>query len=131
MKLVKNIPEYWEFIREVRNNYIIQKGFVEEVYITTRQQIEYMGRYNDCYYICLHKKDPIGFIGEINGDIRLAVIVEYQRLGVGRFMLNEFMKLRPNSCAKIKLNNIASIKLFESCGFIYQGKDEQFYYFKR
>ncbi len=32
-------------------------------------------------------------------------------------MINELMKLRPNSYAKVKLDNNASVKLFESCGF--------------
>ena len=39
-KLVQNEPKYWEFIRIVRNDPEMQKGFVEIVNITTEQQIE-------------------------------------------------------------------------------------------
>jgi len=130
LRLIKNEPKYWEFIRIVRNDPEMQKGFVEIVNITTEQQIKYMNKYGDGYYICLNENnEPIGFIGEVNDDIRVAVIVDFQRKGIGKFMVNEFMKIRPNSYAKMKFDNIASKKLFESCGFTYVKADEKFYYF--
>ena len=132
MKLIINEPKYWEFIREVRNDPEMQKGFVDNVQITTEQQIAYMKKYNNEYYICLNEENqPIGYIGEISDDIRVAVIPEFQRKGVGKFMVNEFIKIRPNSYAKMKFDNIASKKLFESCGFIFTYKDERFNYYKR
>lgn len=130
LKLVQNEPKYWEFIRIVRNDPEMQKGFVEIVNITSEQQINYMNKYGNGYFICLNEKDePIGFIGEVNDDIRIAVIAEYQKKGVGKFMVHEFMKLKPNSYAKMKLDNIASKKLFESCGFTYVKTDENFHYY--
>lgn len=132
MKLVQNEPKYWEFIRLLRNDPTIQKGFVEEVSITTEQQIKYMQKYCDNYYICIMEDgEAIGFIGEIEDDIRVAVIWEFQKMGVGKFMVNEFMKLRPNSYAKMKHDNVASKKLFESCGFTYVKVDENFYYYEK
>ena len=132
MKLVENEPKYWEFIRIVRNDPEMQKGFVEIVDITPEQQITYMGKYGDGYYICLNENnEPIGFIGEVDDDIRVAVIAEFQKMGVGKFMVNEFMELRPNSYAKMKFDNIASKKLFESCGFEYVKKDDKFYYYEK
>ena len=132
MKLVQNEPKYWEFIRVVRNDPEMQKGFVEIVDITSEQQIKYMSKYGNGYYICLNKNDePIGFIGEVNDDIRIAVILEEQRKGVGMFMVEEFMKLRPNCYAKMKFDNIASKKLFERSGFTYIKKDDKFYYYKK
>ena len=132
MKLVKNDPQYWNFIRELRCDPEIQKGFVEQVDITPAQQAQYMVVYNDNYYICLDGDgEPIGFIGEVEDDIRVAVIKEAQRMGVGKFMVNEFMKLRPDSYAKMKHDNIASKNLFESCGFTYVKKDDNFYYYEK
>ena len=61
--------------------------------------------------------NPVGFVGQIDGDIRVAVDPEYQGKGVGKFMINQIMKLHPESIAKVKLGNEASIRLFESCGF--------------
>lgn len=132
MKLVQNEPKYWEFIRIVRNDPEMQKGFVEEVQITTEQQINYMNKYNDNYWVCLNDEDePIGYIGEIDDDIRVAVIVEVQQKGVGMFMVEELMKLRPNCYAKMMHDNIASKKLFERCGFICVKKDNKFYYYEK
>ena len=129
--MVKNEPMYWEFIRKVRNDPEMQKGFVEQVDITPEQQEKYMQKYNDNYYICLYDSKPVGFIGEIDDDIRVAVIPSMQGMGLGKYMVNEFMKLRPNSYAKMKHDNVASKKLFESCGFTYSHKDELFFYYKK
>jgi RimJ/RimL family protein N-acetyltransferase len=131
MKLVQNESKYWDFIRRVRNDPEIQTGFVEKVNITPEQQAKYMAKYNDGYFICLSDEQPIGFIGEVEDDIRVAVIQEFQKRGVGKFMVNEFMKLRPNSYAKMKHDNIASKKLFESCGFVYVKMDEEFFYYEK
>ena len=128
LKLVQNEPKYWEFIREVRNDPEIQKGFVEIVEITLIQQAKYMEKYNDDYWICLNwDGQPIGYVGEIENDIRLAVIDDAQRNGVGIFMVHELMGLRPDSYAKMKHDNIASKQLFEKAGFSYVKMDENFY----
>lgn len=131
MELVKNEEKYWDFIRKLRTDPEIQHGFVEQVEITPDQQAKYMAKYNDCYYICLFIEKPIGFVGEVDGDIRVAVIHSYHKRGVGKFMINELMKLRPDSYAKMKHDNIASKKLFESCGFTYVKKDNKFCYYEK
>ena len=51
-------------------------------------------------------------------------------MGVAKFMLSEIEKLWPNSYAKIKPENIASQKLFQSAGYevfylIYKKSDSQ------
>jgi RimJ/RimL family protein N-acetyltransferase len=130
-KLVQNEPGYWEFIRLVRNDPEIQKGFVEVVQITAEQQKNYMEKYNNNYFICLKDGEPVGYIGEIDDDIRVAVIVKEQRKGVGRFMVREFMKLRPNSYAKMKHDNVASKRLFESCDFNFVDENDKFKYYKK
>jgi RimJ/RimL family protein N-acetyltransferase len=37
--------------------------------------------------------------------------------GVGKFMINECMKIWPTAFSKVKIDNEASMKLFEACGF--------------
>ena len=60
---------------------------------------------------------PAGFIGAVEGDIRVAVSPFFQNQGVGKFMLNTFLEDNKKIQAKVKIENKASLKLFESCGF--------------
>ncbi len=48
------------------------------------------------------KDNPIGYIGVIDNDIRVATHPDHQGKGVGSFMVNEIMKIHPNAFAKVK-----------------------------
>lgn len=117
MKLVKNKYVYWEFIRNLRNLDGVRQGFIKQGYISLEQHEEYMKKYSDCYYICLNNEIPAGYIGVIKDDIRVATHPNFQGIGVATFMVNEVMKMFPKAVAKVKVDNIASLRLFESCGF--------------
>jgi len=119
MTLVKNEPKYWEYIRWVRNHPSTQSGWVtQSPDITGEQQKKYMAKHNDEYYICLADNlHTCGYVGAVDGDIRVATDPTCRGKGIGSFMLNELMKLEPTAFAKIKIDNKASIKLFEKCGF--------------
>tara|TARA_B100000989_G_scaffold47307_1_gene30760 strand:- start:757 stop:1161 length:405 start_codon:yes stop_codon:yes gene_type:complete len=116
-KLVRNGPEYWEFIRELRTMQGVSQGFISQEEITPVEQATYMLKYNSNYWICLDNDTPAGFVGVIDEDIRVATHPDYQGKGVGTFMINEIMKIIPTAFARVKLDNEASIKLFERCGF--------------
>ena len=117
--LIKNEPVYYEFIRQLRNDKRVQHGFIELVEITKEQQEAYMEKYADCFYICLLNKTnkPVGYIGIIKNDIRIATHPEYQNQGVASFMVEEIMKIYPNAQAKVKIDNEISMKLFKKAGF--------------
>lgn len=117
LSLVLNEKKYWEFIRDLRNSPAVKKGFISQEYIPADQHENYMRSYGKKYYICLFENFPIGYVGTINNDIRVAVLPEYQGRGVGEFMINNVMSLHPSSFAKVKIKNEASIRLFEKCGF--------------
>jgi len=53
----------------------------------------------------------------VNGDIRIGVSNKFKRKGIGKFMLQNFKKFEQIKQVKIKVDNEASIKLFESLGF--------------
>jgi RimJ/RimL family protein N-acetyltransferase len=128
LKLVKNEKKYYEFIRNLRNDEENQKGFLENVHITSEQQNNYMLKHNDDYYICLKKETPVGYVGVVGNDIRVCTDKTHKKTGAGTFMLNEIIKLYPNATAKILKNNIASLKLFEKCNFVIVNSDENLYY---
>jgi ribosomal protein S18 acetylase RimI-like enzyme len=115
--LVNCDRKYWEFVRKLRINDKVIDGFIKTDYISKEEQKVYMGKYSDNYRIALVDKKPAGFIGVIDNDIRVCTHPDYQGKGVGKFMVNECMKIWTNSFAKIKVDNELSIKLFESCGF--------------
>ena len=117
MRLVKNKKEYWEFIRHLRNHPDVKTGFVFQDHISEEQQKVYMSKFGDCFYICLVDEKPAGYVGVIEDDIRVATHPDFQGKGVGKFMIDELMKEHPDAFAKVKLENEASIKLFEKCGF--------------
>jgi RimJ/RimL family protein N-acetyltransferase len=115
--LTKNKKKYWEFIRALRSNKSVENGFIDKAQISKKEQEIYMNKYNDNYYVCLNEQIPCGYIGEINGDIRLCTSPEFQGQGVGTFMIKEFTKIKKNIFAKIKVENISSIKAFEKAGY--------------
>ncbi len=117
MELVSNNYIYWEFIRNLRNMDGVRQGFVNQKYISQEQHEAYMRENCKFFYICLDKTTPMGYIGVIGDDIRIATHPNYQGKGVASFMLNEVMKIHPTAFAKVKIQNEASLRLFESCGF--------------
>ena len=117
LELKQNEKQYWEFIRILRSDKKVQSGFIQNSNISKTEQEVYMEKYNNNYYICLCDDKPSGFIGEIDGDIRVCTSPDYQGKGIGSFMISEITKLRPNIYAKIKLDNISSIKAFEKAGY--------------
>jgi RimJ/RimL family protein N-acetyltransferase len=121
---VKNKPKYFEFIRKLRNDERVQGGFIDEMpSITQEQQVKYMEKYKDNFYICLGfggdglKPIPVGYIRHIDGDIAVCTNPIYHGNGIGTFMIEQLIKRHPKCHAKIKLDNEASIKAFEKAGF--------------
>ncbi len=95
MELVNNNIKYWDFIRNLRNDKRVNSGFIEDTYVSEKQQIEYMKKYSSCYRIALIDGNPVGYVGVIDNDIRICTHPDYQGMGVGKFMLNNCMKIWP------------------------------------
>jgi len=117
LKLVPCSREYWDFVRTLRNDPANLPGFVDTTLITAAMQEEYMGKYADHYRICLSRDTPVGFIGDMQGDIRICVDKNWKNQGVSKFMIREYVKGKKNLVAKVKFENQASRRAFESCGF--------------
>jgi len=130
LQLIPNNPDYWEFIRVTRSDPRNLYGFIQTGEITPDQQKEYMAKYNDHYFICIENNVAVGWVGEVEGDLRFCVDYEHQGKGVGTFMLKEFTKIYPNLTAKVKLDNVASKKAFEKAGWKLISSNNKFYYYE-
>lgn len=117
LKLVNCEEKYWDFIRTLRMNESVVNGFITNIFISVEDQKKYMLKYNNNYYIAILDEQPVGFVGVIDDDIRICTHPDFQKNGIGKFMLSSISKLIPTAFGKIKINNESSKKLFESCGF--------------
>jgi RimJ/RimL family protein N-acetyltransferase len=117
MELVECSEKYWDFIRILRNDERVLGGFIKSNYITEEMQKSYMNNHSQFYRIALVDGNPAGYVGVIDNDIRVCTHPEYQKMGVGKFMISKCMEIWPTAFARVKVNNEASIKLFEKCGF--------------
>jgi len=117
VRMVNNQEKYWEAIRQLRNHPLVKTGFVEQEYIDEKQHGEYMKKYSQNFYILLCEGMFAGYIGVIDRDIRVATHPDFQGNGFGKAMVDMLMKMRPDAFAKVKIDNKASLKMFEACGF--------------
>ena len=116
MELVKCYKKYWPFIYSLRKE--VKEGFINQDDFSLEEHESFMSKNHKNYQICLmFGCVPAGFIGAIEGDIRVAVSPFFQNQGVGKFMLNTFLEDNKKIQAKVKIENEASLRLFESCGF--------------
>lgn len=118
LSLVPNKRLYWDYILQLRNDPTLKQGFVSQNHIETNSHYSYMEKYGNCYRICLLNHEPVGFVGSVGGDIRVATDPRHHGKGIAKFMIQEIIKEYPNSAAKIKINNHASIRAFEKAGFV-------------
>lgn len=122
---------YWEFVRILRQDDRVKNGFIHNTIINQQDQIKYMTKFANFYYIALIDNIPVGYVGVINDDIRVCTHPDFHGKGIGKFMINEIHKFWPNAIAKVKKTNEASSKLFLSCNFIKYSEDNQFIYYKK
>jgi RimJ/RimL family protein N-acetyltransferase len=118
LQLINCTKEYWEFVRLLRIDPINQEGFFTQANITPEQQKEFMIHNWSKYKICLADGKPAGYVGLLNGhEITYCVHSEYHGMGIGSFMIKEFSKPFSSVDAFVKVDNIASQKVFEKLGW--------------
>lgn len=117
MELVECSKEYWEFVRVLRMDKRVVDGFIDNSEITSEMQERYMRIHSSNYRIALVDGKPAGYVGVIEDDIRVCTHPDFQGKGVGKFMINKCMEIWPTAFAKVKLDNEASLRLFDACGF--------------
>lgn len=117
LERVNNNEDYWEYIRLLRNNDKVSHGFIQKGNITQEQQKNYMSVHGYNYFIIKYENNLVGFIGDVENDMRICIHPDYQNNGYGTQAIIEFNKIYPNSYAKIKVDNEQSRRAFEKAGY--------------
>jgi len=108
---------HWEFIRNLRNDDRVSHGFINPHKITQQEQIDYMTNHGHNYYIIFEDEIPVGYIGDVEDDIRVCISPDFQNKGLGTKAIIEFHTLYPTALAKIKIDNKQSLRAFEKAGY--------------
>ena len=74
-----NDPQYWEFIRTLRNMDGVREGFIQQAYITAEVHEKHIKKHGHLYYICIEDGVPMGYVGVIDNDIRVATHPDHQK----------------------------------------------------
>ena len=126
LQLVKADPIYYDFMRSLRNDPRVRAGFISQDEISPESNAAHMADFGHLYRVCLCDGEAAGYVRSKDGDISVVTHPNFQRRGIGRFMIDGIMDEFPSSHALVKIDNLSSLKLFESCGF-----EKQFYLLKR
>ena len=105
----------WNEILNIRN--LTSHGFGNTGQIMYIEHFHFMKEHYHNYVVAEMKGEIVGFGGVVKDDIRVAVHPDYQKLGIGKNIISYLSVQHPDAFAKVKIDNEASLKLFESCGF--------------
>ena len=106
-------PDYWEFVRKLRNHPDVQEGFLEEANITVDQQQLFMEKNSTWYTIAVQGGVPKGYLGLIGPsrtEITICVHPAYHSIGIGTALMKFAHDNFPGAWAKVLLTNGASRK---------------------
>ena len=117
MKVIRIKPKHYEDVRMLRNNPASKRGFIIQSDISKEQQIRYMRKNRNGYFVCLDKGTFVGYIGVVNNDIRICVSPLFQGRGAAKAMIRKIKKLYPQAQAKILVSNAKSLNLFMKMGY--------------
>ena len=91
--------------------------------ITVEEHRSYMKMHGDKYYICLEDSTPVGYVGfNASGYISIAVVEASRKKGLAKQMLTYVSQELEKKDLKaiVHISNLASVRLFEACGFVKQ-----------
>lgn len=117
IQILSNSEMWWRDIRDLRNDDRVKSGFIQQNHIEWEAHEKYMKMYGDNYLVATYEGKFAGYVGSIDGDIRICVKPEFQGKGVAVCLVEGIMRKFPNSYAKVKIENEPSKKLFDKCGF--------------
>lgn len=124
----------WGFILDVRND--LREGFVDQDEISWAEHREFMMKHSPTYRVIASCEGPevglVGFVGHVDGDVRVGVCQRAQGRGIAAEALRLAFDEIPGfaaASAKVKKDNLASQALFSKI-YTKSGEDEDFVYYQ-
>jgi len=117
VKRVDDNKEYWEFIRQTRNDRHFNYAFIDQSEITVEQQERYMTENGHNFFVCIIDNKPVGFIGYVDNDVKIYVNLEHLRKGIGTLLMKETKHLYPEAKVKVRYENQEALAFFISLGY--------------
>lgn len=106
------------FVRDVRFHPDNLYGYVHNESVSNIQQAKYMQEHRNEYWICMADGERAGFVGVVKGDLRIGVHPDYQRQGVGTFMMEHLAEEHGGEFSvRVKKTNDVSMAFFKSLGY--------------
>ena len=120
IEIVDNEEKWWKEIAYLRSLNKVQKGFITRLWtwISPGQQHKHMTTHSKEYIVAKSGDQFLGYARCIDGDIGICVYPVVQGRGIASMLLEELLRRFPNAHARVKVDNLASKKLFEKFGFV-------------
>ena len=86
--------------------------------IDFNSHVKFMMKHASTYRVAVDSDDHVlGFIGHVDGDLRLATRPDRCREGIALFMYKNFLVEYPFVTVRVKRDNHPSLKFFERVGW--------------
>jgi len=86
--------------------------------IDSTRHVEFMMEHASTYRVAVDNKDQVvGFIGHVDGDLRLGTRPDRCREGIALFMYSNFLSEYPRVTVRVKRDNQPSLRFFQKVGW--------------
>jgi len=109
------LHEHYEAIRLIRNENREAFWCTKEVEYETHQI--FMNLHSSTYRVALDKSGVVGFVGHVEGDLRIACTLSHQGSGLACFMFSAFLKDYPFITVRVRRSNVRSLAFFKKLGY--------------
>lgn len=106
---------HYEDIRRIRNLNRMSFGNKDEIDAATHKK--FMDKHAVNYRVVLNRNLVVGFIGQVENDLRLAVHPSNQQQGIAQFMYPLFLEEYPDVTVKVNRDNDKSLAFFKKVGW--------------
>lgn len=113
--LQKVLPEHYEAIRLIRNDNREAFWCTEEIDSETHEK--FMKLHFKTYRVALHEGEVVGFVGHVEGDLRISCVLSQQGTGLAHFMYSAFLEEFPFVTVRVKKSNVRSLNFFKKLGY--------------